>query len=142
MPPEAEEFPAAEAQFVIDGNVAAKRISSFSGQDAVLFFGDDPQVTADHRLVKKSNVQSDPDRKIEQCAFLTEVINAKSIPVKILIEEPLPGSIDEMIKYSYSFDPAPSEQDGAKAIWAFELPAGGKKAISTFLRSEAFINTK
>ncbi|MFA4915898.1 MAG: mucoidy inhibitor MuiA family protein [Syntrophales bacterium] len=137
--PEPREIPRGKATFMIDGAILGNRQFSFTGQEETFFFGVDPLVTAHLVLVSKKSGEKTflQDKQTYTWEWRIDVQNARTSPVTIRVEEPLPQPQDERIKLSLQHEPSPSEQDSSTLIWNFDLAPGRKKFIITNIKLTA-----
>lgn len=137
--PEPKEIPLGAATFMVDGAILGKRQFSNVGQDAVLFFGFDPMVTAEKTLLSKKTGAKDvlTGNQTHFREWRIDVKNSREDSVKITIEEPNPQLGDERIKLTLKYDPEPSEKTLSQLIWNFSMAAGQKKSVFSSLSLEA-----
>jgi uncharacterized protein (TIGR02231 family) len=137
--PETREIPAGAAIFFLNGALLGKRNFALSGQEGVLFFGQDPLVTVDSQMLslKADDKTSGKEKKFYHRQWRFEAVNAHTFPISLRIETPYPDSSDEKIKITLHHDPPPSEHKPALLIWKIDLPAGGKKSIDFGVELEA-----
>jgi uncharacterized protein (TIGR02231 family) len=136
---EPKEIPSGNGLFVIDGAILGKRDFMLAGQEANIFFGIDPLVTAKTQLLSKKSGEKTllQNKQTYAWNWRIDIDNSKTSPVKILIEEPNPQPRDERISLSLKNEPDPVEQTPSSRIWNLDVPAGQKKSIFTSVRIEA-----
>jgi hypothetical protein len=110
-----------------------------AGQEATIFFGIDPLVTARTQLLSRKSGEKTllQNKQTYTWDWRIDIENSRTSPVKILVEEPNPQPRDERISLSLKNEPDPVEQTPSSRIWNLDVPAGQKKSIFTSVRIEA-----
>ncbi|WP_027370838.1 DUF4139 domain-containing protein [Desulfovermiculus halophilus] len=128
---EAQHIPAGKAMYLVQGRTVGTREFSFTGQDAELSFGPDPQVTGTRILeAKKEGEQGILKNKQKMSwSYRFDLENGKDRAVQVRLEETRPQSrhddIDiELASPGHEFHP----QDN-RIIWELELKAGEKRSV-------------
>jgi uncharacterized protein (TIGR02231 family) len=136
---EPKEIPSGSSLFVIDGAILGKRDFMLAGQEATIFFGIDPLVTAKTQLLSRKSGEKTllQNKQTYTWDWRIDIENSRTSPIKIIVEEPNPQPRDERISLSLKNEPDPSEQTSSSLIWNLDVPAGQKKAIFTSVRIEA-----
>lgn len=138
---DALDLPHGEALLMVDGGVLAKADFSYAGTKQTLFFGTDPLVTTETRLVESQGGEAGFIGKNRTYVWKWQVIvkNAKSYPVNVRLEEPKPQKRDERIKLTYEFEPKPEAdpEDPWLLVWRFAVPSKSEKAMNWGVRLEA-----
>ena len=136
---EDREIPPGTALYIIDGSLVGKRSFSLAGREGMIYFGSDPLVKATAVLLTKAAGEKTlfTDKQTHRWEWRIEISNARSYPVRVRIEEPLPQSRDERIQITLKSDPAPTESTPDSRIWIVEAPAGGKRHLLTAVSLEA-----
>ena len=136
---EPKEIPSGSSLFLIDGAILGKRDFTLSGQEATIFFGIDPLVTAKTQLLSRKSGEKTllQNKQTYNWDWRIDVENSRTSPVKIIVEEPNPQPRDERITLSLKNEPNPDEQTPSSLIWNLDVPAGQKKSVFTSVRIEA-----
>ena len=136
---EPKEIPSGNSLFVVDGAILGKRAFKLAGQEAAIFFGIDPLVTANTQLLSKKSGEKTllQNKQTYAWDWRIDIENSRPSPVKVIVEEPNPQTGDERISLSLKNEPDPAEQTPSSLIWNLEVPAGQKKSIFTSVRIEA-----
>lgn len=137
--PEAREIPSGQAIFMLDGAILGKRPFAFAGKERILFFGEDPLVSAKVDLLSKQSGEKTflADRQTYHWQWRTDIENRRNDAVRVRVEESLPQSRDTRIKLTVKNAPEPAEQNASTWSWFMDVPAGQKKSILTTISLEA-----
>lgn len=138
---DALDLPHGEALLMVDGGVLTKTGFSYAGTKQTIFFGTDPLVTAETRLLESQGGEAGFIGKSRTYVWKWQVIvkNAKSYPVDVRVEEPKPQTRDERIKLTYQFEPKPEAdpEDPWLLVWRFAVPTKSEKSLNWGVRLEA-----
>lgn len=136
---EQKEVPSGNCVFAMDGAILGKREFSLFGNEAIVFFGTDPLITVKVQLLSKKSGEKTflQDKQIHIWDWQIDVLNSRSSPVRVMVEEPNPQPRDERIVVSLKHDPEPAEKNFSSVIWSLDIMAGQKKSIFTSVRIEA-----
>lgn len=136
---EPKEIPSGNCLFVIDDAILGKRDFPLAGQEATIFFGVDPLVTASIQLLSKKSDEKVflQDKQIYTWNWQIDIRNNRTSPITILVEEPKPQLRDERIFVQLKNEPEPAEKTPSSLIWNLDLTAGEKKSIFTSVIIEA-----
>ena len=137
--PEAKDIPSGSALYVVDGAILGKRSFALAGQEATIFFGIDPLVTARTQLISKKSGEKTflQDKQTYTWDWRTDIQNSRNSPVKVIMEEPNPQPRDERIQVTLKFDPDPAETTPSTLTWNMDVSAGQKKSILMTVKIEA-----
>jgi uncharacterized protein (TIGR02231 family) len=137
--PEAKELPSGTATLMVDDAILGKQNFSFAGQEVTLFFGVDPRVAAERKLLSKKSGEKGilTDKQTYAWDWNIDIQNTRDDSARVVIEEPNPQTGDERIKLTFKQDPEPSEKTTSSLIWNLDLVAGQKKSIFSSIRLEA-----
>lgn len=124
------DFPAGEAQYLVDGIPVGRTAFSLRGKEADLSFGTDGRVTADMKLDLRQSGRKGfaGKRQTRLWTWAIEVTNGHTKPVAVRVEDPAPQSGDKAIEVKVSSEPAPVVKDHVNT-WNLEIPASGKRVI-------------
>lgn len=135
------DLPPGEALLMVDDGVLAKTGFSFAGREQTIFFGFDPLVTAQARLLEHQSGEHGIMARSQTQTWRWQVVirNAKGYPVDVRMEEPRPQVRDERIKLNRQFDPQPVDDPDEPhlIVWKMTLPANSERTVSWGLRLEA-----
>lgn len=136
---EQKEVPSGNCVFAMDGAILGKREFSLFGNEAIVFFGTDPLITVKVQLLSKKSGEKTflQDKQIHTWDWQIDVLNSRSSPVRVMVEEPNPQPRDERIVVSLKHDPEPAEKNFSSVIWNLDISAGQKKSIFTSVMIEA-----
>jgi hypothetical protein len=136
---EQKEVPSGNCVFAMDGAILGKREFSLFGNEAIVFFGTDPRITVKAQLLSKKSGEKTflQDKQIHTWDWQIDVLNSRSFPVRVMVEEPNPQPRDERIAVSLKHDPEPAEKNFSSVIWNLDITGGQKKSIFTSVRIEA-----
>ncbi len=140
--PDPVDLPPAQALFLVDGAMLAKRPFALSGSEATLFFGPDPLITAKERLLDKKSGEAGVIGKKQTHAwdYEIEVVSAKAQAVPVVVETPRPLSRDQRIEISVTAEPKPepaTPEDENLLVWKLEPKPGQKTKITLQVRATA-----
>ncbi len=137
--PEAKDIPSGSGLYVVDGAILGKRPFALAGQEATIFFGIDPLVTARMQLISKKSGEKTflQDKQIYTWDWRTDIQNSRNSPVKVIIEEPNPQPRDERIQVTLKCDPDSAEKTPASLTWNMDISAGQKKSLFMTVKIEA-----
>lgn len=137
--PEAKDVPSGSSLYIVDGAILGKRSFALAGQEATIFFGIDPLVTARTQLISKKSGEKTflQDKQTYTWDWRTDVQNSRNSTVKVVIEEPNPQPRDERIQVTLKCDPDPAEKTPSSLTWDVSVPAGQKKSLLMTVRIEA-----
>jgi len=136
---EDKEIPRGTASFMIDGALLGKRPFSLTGREDTIYFGADPLIKASSVLLSQASGEKSffADKQTYHWEWRIEVANGRGYGVRVRMEEPLPQSRDERIKITIKNSPEATENSPTSQIWLLDIPAGGKKIVSTGVVIEA-----
>lgn len=138
---EALDLPPGTALLMVDGGVLAKTGFSFAGSEQTIFFGNDPLVTAETRLVERRGGERGFIGKDRTYAWKWRIIikNAKGYPVDVRVEEPKPQVRDERIKLNFQYEPETlaDPDEPWLLVWKLGVPSNAEKSVTWGLRLEA-----
>ena len=136
---ETREIPSGPTTFLIDGALLGKRPFRLAGREGNFFFGVDPLVTAETRLLSRKAGEKGfiVDRQTQEWAWRFEIRNDSADAVRIHLEEPAPQARDERIKLFLKHDPEPSDISTDMLTWKIDLPASGRASVLSTIRLEA-----
>jgi hypothetical protein len=137
--PEAKDIPSGSSLFLVDGAILGKRAFTLAGQEANIFFGIDPLVTARTQLISKKSGEKTflQDKQTYTWDWRTDIQNSRNSPVKVVVEEPNPQPRDERIAVTLKCDPDPAEKTPSSLTWDMDIAAGQKKSLFMTVRIEA-----
>ena len=137
--PEAKDIPSGSSLYIVDGAILGKRYFSLAGQEATIFFGIDPLVTARTQLISKKSGEKTflQDKQTYTWDWRTDIQNSRNSPVRVLVEEPNPQPRDERIAVTLKYDPDPVEKTPSSLTWDMDISAGQKKSLFMTVRIEA-----
>ena len=137
--PEPKEIPSGSSLYVVDGAILGKRSFALAGQEAIIFFGIDPLVTARTQLMSKKSGEKTflQDKQTYTWDWRTDIQNSRNSPVRVLVEEPNPQSRDDRIAVTLKYDPDPTEKTASSLTWDMDIAAGQKKSLFMTVRIEA-----
>ncbi|MGZ6291149.1 MAG: mucoidy inhibitor MuiA family protein [Syntrophales bacterium] len=137
--PEPKDIPPGSSLYVVDGAILGKRPFTLAGQEAVIFFGIDPLVTARTQLVSKKSGEKTflQDKQTYTWDWRMDIQNSRNAAVRVFVEEPNPQSRDDRIAVTLKYDPDPAEKTPLSLTWDMDIPAGQKKSLFMTVRIEA-----
>jgi uncharacterized protein (TIGR02231 family) len=137
--PEAKDIPSGSSLYMVDGAILGKRSFALAGQEATIFFGIDPLVTARTQLISKKSGEKTflQDKQTYTWDWRTDIQNSRNSPVRVLVEEPNPQPRDERIAVTLKYDPDPAEKTPSSLTWDMDISAGQKKSLFMTVRIEA-----
>ncbi|MDR2669900.1 MAG: DUF4139 domain-containing protein [Desulfovibrio sp.] len=139
-------LPPAPARFSVDGVVVGNRSFSFNSDKGTIFFGADPQVSAEMRNVARSGGEHGLFAKDETFTrhWLFTVRNLRKRAVDIALEDPAPVSENEAVYITTQSTPQPEirinppEEGGAKVyVWKARLESGAELHIDHKVEARA-----
>jgi hypothetical protein len=136
---EAKDIPSGSSLYTVDGAILGKRLFALAGQEATIFFGIDPLVTARTQLISKKSGEKTflQDKQTYTWDWRTDIQNSRNSPVKVVVEEPNPQPRDERIAVTLKCDPDPTEKTSSSLTWDIDILAGQKKSLFMTVRIEA-----
>ncbi len=136
---EAKDIPSGSCLYIVDGAILGKRNFSLAGQEATIFFGIDPLVTATTQLMSKKSGEKTflQDKQTYTWQWRTDIQNSRNTPVRVLVEEPNPQPRDERIAVTLKCDPDPVEKTPSSLTWDINIGAGQKRSLLMTVRIEA-----
>ncbi|MCG6535756.1 MAG: mucoidy inhibitor MuiA family protein [Syntrophales bacterium LBB04] len=137
--PEGKDIPTGSSLYIVDGAILGKRSFALAGQEATIFFGIDPLVTAQTQLISKKSGEKTflQDKQTFTWDWRTDIQNFRDSPVKVIIEEPNPQPRDERIAVTLKCDPEPAGKAPSSLTWDMDISAGQKKSLFMTVRIEA-----
>jgi uncharacterized protein (TIGR02231 family) len=137
--PEAKDIPSGSSLYTVDGAILGKRSFALAGQEATIFFGIDPLVTAWTQLISKKSGEKTflQDEQTYTWDWRTDIQNSRNSPVRVVVEEPNPQPRDERITVTLKCDPDPAEKTPSSLTWDMDILAGEKKSLFMTVRIEA-----
>ncbi len=137
--PEAKDIPSGSSLYLVDGAILGKRAFALAGQEASIFFGIDPLVTARTQLISKKSGEKTflQDKQTYTWDWRTDIQNSRNSPVRVVVEEPNPQPRDERIAVTLKCDPDPAEKTPSSLTWDMDISAGQKKSLFMTVRIEA-----
>ncbi|MDY6904811.1 MAG: mucoidy inhibitor MuiA family protein [Thermodesulfobacteriota bacterium] len=125
--------PRGRAIFMIDNTMVGQTVFSLQAQEADLFFGTDPLVTAKRKLIEKKAGKEGfiRNEQTHQLVWETALENAHAYPVNVRVETPAPQARDKAIQVSRKLTPPPSEISSTHdtLIWERTIPGGSTDQI-------------
>ncbi|MFP4072358.1 MAG: DUF4139 domain-containing protein [Desulfovibrionales bacterium] len=128
---EAIQLPPGPVFYFLDGSLLGQRRMDFAGKELTLFFGSDPLVTGEMELLdRKSGTRGIfSSRQTYLWDYAIPVANARSEPVSLRVEVPLPRSRAEEIEISVTASPELTGSETDRDFWSFSLPGGEEKRL-------------
>ncbi|MDR1684896.1 MAG: DUF4139 domain-containing protein [Desulfovibrio sp.] len=139
-------LPPAPARFSVDGVVVGNRNFSFNSDKGTIFFGTDPQVSAEMRNLARSGGEHGLFAKDETFTrhWLFTVRNLRKRAVDIALEDPAPVSENDAVYITTHSTPQPEtrinapEEGGAKVyVWKARLESGAELHIDHKVEARA-----
>lgn len=132
------ELPEGQAQLLVDDIAIGRRSISLSGNEATLFFGQDPQITVTSRAVDSTSGSQGFISKEQTLSQQWEIVakNTRNRDVAVRIEEPRPFVTDQEIKVELDSKPAPEQARDKLStaentfVWKTVLKPGEEYKIS------------
>lgn len=122
-------------QGILQGN----RPFSFTGTKKTIFFGSDPDVTGEVKLL--SNQEGNPalegGKQVWDWHWRIVLKNERDHPVKLKVEEPVPQAGSNRIKCSVRGEPAFQQDPSLLGSRELEIPPGDSRSLETFVRIKA-----
>lgn len=137
--PEPKDIPSGSSLYVIDGAILGKRSFALAGQEATIFFGVDPLVTARTQLISKKSGEKTflQDKQTYTWDWRTDIQNSRNSTVRVVVEEPNPQPRDERIAVTMKCDPDPAEKTPSSLTWDMDVSAGQKRSLFMTVMIEA-----
>ena len=134
----AKDYPAGVALMMMEGTMIGKRRFTFSGKEKKIFFGSDPMLKAEHKILEKKSGEKGMfgSKQTYSWKYGIELDNSRNKPVKILVQEPAPVSGDKRIKLEISSKPKAEIKDD-NFEWQVEVPASDKYKINYSIEMNA-----
>lgn len=132
------ELPQGKARLFVDDVSVGEQTMSINGNKAILYFGSDPQVTANIRDVQRKKGEQGFISKEQNRLWHWEIAvrNTRSRAVEVWVLDPIPNVQDTAIKLSVESKPKPEETTTARQLgsspvyrWKFTLQPGEVKTI-------------
>jgi hypothetical protein len=139
-------LPPAPARFSVDGVVVGNHSFSFNSDKGTIFFGADPQVSAEMRNVARSGGEHGLFAKDETFTrhWLFTVRNMRKRAVDIALEDPAPVSENEAVYITAQSAPQPEiridppEEGGVRVyVWKARLESGAELHIDHKVEARA-----
>lgn len=127
---EAKDYPAGSALMFMEGTMIGKKRFAFSGKEKKMFFGSDPMLKAERKILEKKSGEQGmfSSKQSYSWKYRLELENSRKAPLKVLIQEPAPISGDKRIKLEVKTNPKAETRDD-NFEWIVEVPAVGKVAV-------------
>ncbi len=124
---EAKDYPSGTVLMFMEGTMIGKRKFSFSGKEKKLFFGSDPMLKAERKIIEKKSGEQGmfSSKQTYSWKYGIELENSRIAPVKVLVQEPAPVTGDKRIKLEITSKPETEIKDD-NFEWLVEVPAAGK----------------
>ena len=124
---EAKDYPSGAVLMFMEGTMIGKKNFSFSGKEKELFFGSDPMLKAERKIIEKKSGEQGMfgSKQTYSWEYGIELENSRIAPVKVLVQEPAPVSGDKRIKLEITSKPEAEIKDD-NFEWLVEVPATGK----------------
>jgi hypothetical protein len=128
-----------KALLTLEGSVSGVDDYSLTGREKVLYFGPDPLVSATRRLALENaaDATAPEGRKITRWTRRVDVLNSRTSPVRVRIEEPCPRAGDDRIMLTLKNEPEMTMGNSSTLVWTFDLEAGQKKSLVTTVTIDA-----
>lgn len=132
------ELPQGKARLYVDDVSVGEQTMSINGNKAILYFGSDPQVTANMRDVQRTKGEQGFISKEQNRLWHWEISvrNTRSRAVEVWVLDPIPNVQDTAVKLSVESKPKPEETTTARQLgsspvyrWKFTLQPGEAKTI-------------
>ena len=138
-PPASEEIIPGKAVLTIEGSVFGANDYTLTGRENVIHFGPDPLVRATRRLVREQVDDTAPakGRKISRWTRHVEILNARTSPARLEVEEPCPRPGDDRIRLTWESEPETTTENSSTLVWNIDLDAGEKKSLRTTVTIDA-----
>lgn len=125
--------PRGDAIFLINGTMVGQSPFFLQAQEADLFFGTDPLVTATRKLIEKKAGKEGfiRNEQTHELTWETTIENAHAYPVDLRVETPAPQPRDKAITIKRTLTPPVSEKNTTHDtfVWALTVPGGVKETI-------------
>jgi len=132
-------IPENQALFLRDGVLLGRQDFGFSGQKKSLFFGSDPDVYGEVKLLSSPGDAPEIDGGKQAWNWRWQLIlkNEGREPVKVRVEEPVPQIRDRRIKCEVRREPVFQEGQSKPGTRELDLPSGISRTLETFVHIEA-----
>ncbi|WP_239057307.1 DUF4139 domain-containing protein [Desulfovibrio sp. JC010] len=126
----AKDYPAGSALMFMEGTMIGKRKFSFSGKEKKMFFGSDPMLKVERKILEKKSGEQGmfSSKQTYSWKYGIELESSRTRPVKVLVQEPAPVSGDKRIKLEIITEPKAETKDD-NFEWKVEVPAAGKYSV-------------
>ncbi|WP_432736177.1 DUF4139 domain-containing protein [Maridesulfovibrio sp. FT414] len=126
----ARDYPAGPALVFMEGTMIGKQSFIFSGKEKEMFFGSDPMLKAERKILEKQSGEKGlfGSKQTFNWKYLIELKNSRSKPVEVLVQEAAPISGDKRIKLEIAAKPQAEIKDD-NFEWQIEVPAGGEASV-------------
>ncbi len=123
----AKDYPLGTALMFMEGTMIGKRQFSFSGKENKQFFGSDPMLKVERKIIEKKSGDKGmfSSKQTYNWKYGIELENSRRSPVRVLVQEPAPVSGDKRIKLKVVTEPEAEIKDD-NFEWDVEIPATGK----------------
>ncbi len=138
-PSDSAEIVPGKALLAVEGSVYGTDEYVLTGRETVIHFGPDALVSATRRLEQEDadNAAVPKGRTIARWARRVDVINSRSTPVRLQVEEPCPRPGNDRIKLTLKNEPETTTENSSSLIWILDLEAGQKKTLTTTVTIDA-----
>ncbi len=128
---EARDYPSGTALMFMEGTMIGKKDFSFSGKEKKLFFGSDPMLKIDRKIIEKKSGEQGMfgSKQTYSWKYGIELENSRASSLKVLVQEPAPVSGDKRIKLEITSKPEAVIKDD-NFEWLVEVPAAGKYTLN------------
>ncbi len=133
------QIPLNSALFLLDGVLVGRYDFDFYGQEKKLFFGSDPSIFAEIKMLSKPQDVTviEGEKQVWDWHWQTVVKNEGSREVKVRIEEPVPQIRDRRIKSEVRGEPEVLTEASGVGSRDLELKPGGSRTMETSVHIEA-----
>ncbi len=127
---EAKDYPAGSALIFMEGTMIGKKRFVFSGKKKKMFFGSDPMLKAERKIIAKRSGEQGmfSSKQSYSWKYSLELESSRKAPLRVLIQEPAPVSGDKRIKLEVKTNPDAETKDD-NFEWLAEVPAAGKVVV-------------
>ncbi|MDY6822999.1 MAG: mucoidy inhibitor MuiA family protein [Thermodesulfobacteriota bacterium] len=124
--------PRGDAIFMIEGTMVGQSSFSVQAQDADLFFGTDPLVTAERTLVEKKKGKEGfiRNEQTHDLKWETNLENAHAYSVETRVETPAPRGRDKAIEITRELTPPASKAASTPDVLVWELTVPGGETLT------------
>lgn len=135
---DAKDYPAGPALIFMEGTMIGKRSFSFSGKEKVMFFGSDPMIKAERKILEKQSGEKGMfgSKQTYNWKYRIELKSYRKSPVEVKIQEAAPVSGDKRIKLVVNSTPEAVLKDD-NLEWLLSVPAGGKNSAEYSVEMKA-----